>query len=90
MITIIKQEKNNIYYDCSCGAIGMCSFKPTNKEAAIIIDIKCPACLETERMLLLQYNNEESKKTMINNIEDMDLSWVPSINEEILNYNGEE
>ncbi len=89
MINIKKYEKNIIYYECTCGAKGICSFKPMNREAAIVIDIKCPACQETERMTLLQYNDEVSKRSMVDNINNIDLSWVPSINEEVL-YNGDE
>jgi hypothetical protein len=89
MIKIKKYEKNIIYYECGCGVKGVCSFKPMNREAAIVIDIKCPACQDTERLTLIQYNNEDSKRTMIDNISNIDLSWVPSINEEVL-YNGDE
>jgi len=89
MIKIKKYEKNIIYYECGCGVKGVCSFKPMNREAAIVIDIKCPACHDTERLTLIQYNNEDSKRTMIDNISNIDLSWVPSINEEIL-YDGDE
>ncbi len=89
MINIKKYEKNIIYYECGCGVKGVCSFKPMNREAAIVIDIKCPACQDTERLTLIQYNNEDSKRTMIDNIDNIDLSWVPSINEEVL-YNGDE
>lgn len=89
MINIKKYEKNIIHYECTCGAKGICSFKPMNREAAIVIDIKCPACQETERMTLIQYNDEISKRSMVDNIENIDLSWVPSINEEVL-YNGDE
>jgi hypothetical protein len=39
-------------------------------------------------MILMQYNDEYSKQVMIDNIDNIDLSWVPSINEEELN-NGE-
>jgi hypothetical protein len=89
MINIKKYEKNIIYYECGCGIKGICSFKPMNREAAIVIDIKCPSCHEIERLTLIQYDNENSKRSMINNINNIDLSWVPSINEEVL-YNGDE
>ena len=84
MINIQKQEANAIYYLCDCGARGVCSFKPTNRDAAIVIDLKCPACQETERMTLLQYSNEKNKESILNNIENMDLVWVPFINEELI------
>lgn len=86
MIKIKKQDNDNnsIHYECDCGAIGICSFKPTTKESAIVIDIRCLACQDAERMVLLQYNDECSKQTMIDNMYKIDLSWVPSINEEEL------
>lgn len=84
MINIQRQERNAIYYECDCGARGVCSFKPLDKDAAIVIDLKCPACQVTERMTLLQYKDEANKERILNNIENIDLSWVPYINQEIL------
>lgn len=83
MIKVMKQEHNTIYYACGCGAQGMCSFKPMNRDAAIVIDVKCPACGETERMTLLQYSSEETKEELLKNLNSIDLSWVPTLNEEI-------
>lgn len=88
MIKVEKQERNTIYYICDCGAKGMCSFKPMDRDAAIVIDLRCPACQETERMTLLQYSDEDSKRNILNNLDNMDLSWVPFVNEEILD-NGD-
>jgi hypothetical protein len=84
MITIQKQESNAIYYSCDCGARGVCSFKPTNKDAAIVIDLKCPACQETECMTVLQYSNDKNRDDILKNINDIDLVWVPFINEELM------
>lgn len=83
MIKITKQENNAIYYECDCGAKGMCSFKPLKKEAAIVINIDCPVCRETERITLLQYSSEESKENLLKTLNDIDLSWVPTFTEEI-------
>jgi len=84
MITITNHKNNTIYYSCNCGAKGMCSFKPLKRESPIVLDIKCPVCQDTERVLLLQYKNEDNKKKILGNIENEDISWVPFINEEIL------
>lgn len=84
MIKVIKQDGNTINYTCSCGAKGICSFKPANKETAIVLSIVCPSCNDTERVTLLQYNSESSKIAILNNLDSVDLSWVLSINEEIL------
>jgi hypothetical protein len=89
MIEVTKQERNTLYYKCVCGSKGMYSFKPMNGNAAIVMDIKCLSCHDTERITLLQYTDENNKQEILDNIESMDLSWVPSINEELL-YNGED
>lgn len=89
MIKVNKHERNTIYYACDCGAKGMCSFKPMDRDAAIVIDLRCPVCQETERMTLLQYSTEENKKKILDNLNNTDLSWVPSITEEVLDTNGE-
>jgi hypothetical protein len=83
MIKVIKHEQTTIYYECDCGAKGMCSFRPLDHDAAIVIDLKCPACSETERITLLQYSDEENKKKILENLNNTDLSWVPSFNEEL-------
>ena len=88
MIEVIKHEQTTIYYKCDCGAKGMCSFRPLDKDAAIVIDVKCPACGETDRMTLLQYSNEEIKQQLLDNLNAAELSWVPSFNEE-LELNGD-
>ena len=85
MIKVNKQERSTIYYACDCGARGMCSFKPMDRDAAIVIDLRCPACQQTERVTLLQYSDEKAKKDILDNFENVDLSWVPSIIEETLN-----
>jgi hypothetical protein len=83
MIKITNQKNNTIYYECDCGAKGMCSFKPMNRDAAIVISINCPVCKDTERVTLLQYSSEESKENLLNTLNEIDLSWVPTFTEEI-------
>jgi len=89
MIKVKKQKHNTIHYSCSCGAHGMCSFKPMDRDTAVVIDLKCPACHEIEMVTILQYSNEENKKKLLENLDNIDLSWAPSVNEEVLN-NGDE
>jgi hypothetical protein len=89
MIKVIKHEQTTIYYKCDCGAKGMCSFKPMDRDAAIVLDLKCPSCNSMERMTLLQYSNEENKNKILKNLNEIDLSWVPSFNEEILDSEEE-
>ena len=90
MIKVIKHEQTTIYYACDCGAKGMCSFKPMDRDAAIVLDLKCIACNAVERMTLVQYSDEETKKKLVENLNKVDLSWVPSFNEEVLDITDEE
>jgi len=83
MIDIIKHEKNTITYACACGTHGRCVVKPVDNSAVIVIDINCPACGAVERITLLQYSTDEDKKLLLDNLDTIDLSWVPAINEEI-------
>ena len=73
MLTLTEQRGNTIYYKCSCGAKGMCSFKSVEHKTIVIV--RCPVCQEVERLIL-------SDKTKENDF-DNDLSWTPSVSEEI-------
>lgn len=84
MIIVDKQENNTIHYTCECGARGICSFKPLSREAALVINLMCPACQDVERITLLQYSDESTKRDILKNFENIDLSWVPTVNEEVL------
>ena len=83
MIKIVSHEYGTIRYICSCGSRGMCSIKPLDKDAAIVIVIKCPTCQATEKLTLLQYSSEENKERILNNLKEIDFSWLPAFNEEI-------
>lgn len=90
MIKVIKHEQTTIHYKCQeCGAKGMCSFRPLDRDAAIVIDLKCLGCSETERITLLQYSTEDKRKEILENLDEAELAWVPSFNEEILDLNEE-
>ena len=85
LIRVVKHEHNQIFYECTCGAKGVCSFRlPEKENTAIVVDVKCPKCSVVERMTLLQYSSEETKESLIKNLNNIDLSWVPMLNEEIL------
>ena len=83
MIKIVNHEHNTIQYTCSCGSRGMCSIKPLDRDAAIVIVIKCPTCQATEKLTLLQYSSDESKEKILKNLREVDFSWLPAFNEEI-------
>lgn len=83
MIKIIGNDKNIIHYECDCGIRGKCTIKPAKRDAAIVFDVRCPNCFETERMTIIQYSSDEIKKTLLDGLNEIDLSWVPTFNEEI-------
>lgn len=87
MIKVKKYEKNVIQYTCDCGARGKCFLKSIDEDAALVIDIKCLACNNSERMTLVQYSSEENKKELLDDLKNnnIDLSWVPFITEEATN-----
>ena len=77
MITILKNENNNIIYECDCGVKGKCMVKPQEKNSVIVVDVRCPICLETIRVFLKQY--EDNSITT-------EVSWSPIIANEIIEY----
>lgn len=83
MIDIIKTKDNIIYYKCSCGTMGICSIKPLDHDAAIVVVVKCPLCNEAEKITILQYSSEEVKEDLIENLNEADFFWSLSFNEEV-------
>jgi len=86
MITILRNENNNIIYECDCGVKGKCMIKPLDNDAAIVVDVRCPICLEVKRVVLTQYGSEENKKEIIDNLDKGDLSWSLIISNDIIEY----
>jgi ACT domain-containing protein len=86
MIVVTGNEGNTIYYKCSCGAQGKCMIKPMSVESAIVVDVECamPTCFETERVVLVQYKNEESKNEIMKNLNEVELSWSLVLSNEIV------
>lgn len=80
MIKVTGNENNAIHYECDCGTKGMCTVKPMEKDAAIVIEVNCPNCDAVERVVLVQYKSEESKEKLEAAIKDMDLSWAMTLN----------
>ena len=83
MLNIIENKYNTIYYKCDCGTKGVCSVKPLDHDATIVIVLKCPACGDAEKITLLQYSSDEIKDALIKNLNDSDFSWSPYLNEEV-------
>lgn len=74
MIQINSSSNNSIKYSCDCGIVGECILKPQHGNLTIVVDIRCPHCGDTERVKILQYDSEESRKKLKN--EFADLSWA--------------
>jgi len=80
MITILRNENNNIIYECDCGVKGKCMVKPKEEGSIIVVDVRCPICLEVKRVFLTQY--EPGKEDQ----EDSKLSWSPIISNDVIEY----
>lgn len=84
MIHVTKVEENTIYYKCDCGTKGLCTVKPQEEDAAIVVDVRCPNCSEIERMVLLQYSSEENKDKLEKNLDEVDFAWSSIIENKVL------
>jgi len=85
MIDIVDQKNNALYYRCECGANGVFVLKHNSAgKAVIVVDVDCKGCGLAERLTILRYENESDKRSLMENMESVDLSWVPVLNEETL------
>lgn len=85
MITITEQKDNALYYECDCGSKGVCVLKHSKKATAVIVaDVICKGCGQAERLTILRYDSEERKRALLADFGNVDLSWVPFFNEEIM------
>jgi hypothetical protein len=90
MVKILKNEKNVVLYECDCGVKGKCMVKPLEGEAAIVVDVRCPVCLSAERIVIVQYESEEEKYKIMENLNDVDLSWSTIISNEVVEFLSKE
>ena len=84
MVRIEGNEGNTIFYSCSCGTEGKCMVKPIGRSKAILVDIGCPVCYSRERVVLLQYDTDEERDSLLNNLNEEELSWSLILSNEIL------
>lgn len=75
MIEITKIDGNNIYYKCTCGAIGKCMIRPIGNSQFIIVNVFCAICNKSERVTLAQETN---------NISPIDVSWALVVSNEVI------
>ena len=80
MITILKNEKNDIIYACDCGIQGKCMVKPQEGNAVIVVDVRCPICLEEGKRVVLSQSDGN------NDPENLEFSWSPIISNDIIDY----
>lgn len=81
MIEIIGNNGCTVHYRCSCGVKGKCMIKPLEAEGMVIVNITCPLCYSTERVKLVQY--EEDKEEAMNTKK---ISWACVLYNEITDY----
>jgi len=84
MIHVTRNEGSTIYYRCDCGTMGLCTIKPQDEDAAIVIDVRCPNCSEIERMVLLQYSSEEKKEILEKSLNETEFKWSCITKNEII------
>ncbi len=81
MIEIIGNNGCTVHYKCSCGIKGRCMIKPLESEGMVIANITCPLCYATERVKLVQY--EEDKEDAISTKK---ITWACVLHNEITDY----
>ena len=64
MLHIKDIKELTLSYECDCGVIGKCMFKSPKEDSVLILDLQCPMCNDTERLKILKYSDEETKKKL--------------------------
>lgn len=82
MIKILENKDNDIIYECDCGVKGKCMIKPLEDSGTIVVDVRCPVCLDVERVILAQYKEEEKDDKQDN----LDMSWSTILSNEVIEY----
>ena len=85
MVQIIRNEGNTVYYSCDCGAKGKCMIKPLGESDTLVMNIACALCGQVERVVLVQYETEEEREALINNLNEAELSWSLILSNEVIN-----
>lgn len=84
MVRIEGNEGNTIYYSCTCGVKGKCMVRPVGTSKAILVDVGCPVCFSRERVVLLQYDTDEERDRLIENLNEEELSWSLILSNEVV------
>jgi hypothetical protein len=83
MIEIIGNDGCTVHYRCSCGIKGKCMIKPLKAEGMVITNITCPLCYATERVKLVQY--EDNKEEAMSKV-----TWACVLYNEVTEYELQE
>jgi hypothetical protein len=83
MVRITKNDGNTIYYECDCGAKGQCMIKPLGKNSALVMYLPCALCSQMEKVVLIQYETDEEKEKILNNLNETELSWTLILSNEV-------
>jgi len=81
MIEIIGNKGCTVHYRCDCGVKGRCMIKPLASEGMVIVNIKCPLCYSTERVKLVQYEEDKEKAMTTKKI-----TWACVLFNEVTDY----
>lgn len=81
MITINEIHHHTLDYECSCGTLGECMFKPPDGNTIMLIEVKCPMCEASERVEIMKYDSEKGKKELLS--KEAQLDWVIVIDNKI-------
>jgi hypothetical protein len=85
MIEIIGNKGCTVHYRCSCGIKGRCMIKPLESEGTVVTNITCPLCYATERVKLIQY--EENKEEAM---AQGKVTWACVLHNEVTDYELQE
>ena len=88
MVKIEGSEGNTIFYSCSCGVIGKCMVKPVGRSKVVLVNVTCPICFSKDRAILLQYDTDEEKEKLLDNLNEEELSWSLILSNEVTNTGG--
>ncbi len=79
MIKILENKDSDIIYECDCCVKGKCMLKTLADSGTIIVDVRCPVCLDVERVVLEQYKEDDTR-------DGSDISWSIILSNEIIEY----
>lgn len=77
---IIGNKNYTVFYRCDCGVSGQCIIKPLSKEGTLMTNVICPVCNKSERVKLIQYENDREE------VKEGLFSWALVVYNEVTGY----